>query len=604
MVPELPGYNTGFDYGPGGFCVNAAGGLMGPGNYIYNMVRSPAIAIPAGEYQDVLFLFEEYIHQVSDGNGFPVFSTAEVRSTADPTGMDGWSPWMSLGNLWYGGPGYVTREYSLGSVLVEDCTYLQVSFGARQVDWWGPATLNSSPAPYYDNVRVLFVLEESPIPTLASEPEYTAGSANTVEWSDVSSAGAVAYYAECATDAGFTSLVDNSGWIPGTAFEFTGLDHGQIYHYRVKARDIGDVESAWSNTVFSTQDGVAPESALDPLPDYTWGSPIPLAYSASDDGSGVQQIQLFFSHEGGAFVSAGTFPYSVGEPWIEFSFSAGDGEYSFYTVAYDVAGNVEDVSGLPEQSIIHDTLPPDVPSLDPEPEFTAGLANTIGWSDETSSGGTSTLVQRAEDPDFTVGVISLSTSALSWEFADLVDGQIYYFRVAGRDPANNQSAFSPVEFSTQDATAPESSLNALAAVQGDLEWEVEYTATDATSGVASVELFVAVDGGEYTSAGLFTSNPMTYTAAGDGSYAFYTVTTDAVGNVEAAPAEPDAVTVVDTSASSPPTLVAEPEFTAGLVNSVSWSDESLPAVPWPTSPSVRPMPSSSPCMAAATGSQS
>nr|MEE4269099.1 FlgD immunoglobulin-like domain containing protein [Candidatus Krumholzibacteria bacterium] len=84
------------------------------------------------------------------------------------------------------------------------------------------------------------------------------------------------------------------------------------------------------------------------------------------------------------------------------------------------------------------------------------------------------------------------------------------------------------------------------AVQGDLEWEVEYTATDATSGVAEVELFVAVDGGESTSAGLFTSNPMTYAAAGDGSYAFYTVATDAVGNVEAAPAEPDAVTVVDT----------------------------------------------------------
>jgi hypothetical protein len=66
-----------------------------------------------------------------------------------------------------------------------------------------------------------------------------------------------------------------------------------------------------------------------------------------------------------------------------------------------------------------------------------------------------------------------------------------------------------------------------------------------------VELFFQVDGGGYSSYGTFTSSPISFTATGDGFYEFYTVGTDSVGNVEAAPASADASTTVDFT---PPTL--------------------------------------------------
>jgi hypothetical protein len=60
------------------------------------------------------------------------------------------------------------------------------------------------------------------------------------------------YYAECATDSGFSSKV-NSGWITDTQVTFTNLTPGQTYWYHVKARRSG-VESDWSNVVWSQQD--------------------------------------------------------------------------------------------------------------------------------------------------------------------------------------------------------------------------------------------------------------------------------------------------------------------------------------------------------------
>ena len=175
VEPASPGYTYGFSYGPDGYCVNADGGLLGPGHLIYNMVRSPLIPLPAGDYQEVLFAFEEYLHQVYDG-GYPVLTCAEFRSTADPTGADGWTDWAIAENmLWYGGPSYVTREYPILSFLVEDCTFIQVSVGVRQVDWWGAVTQISSPAPYYDNVRLKAVMA-TPVPSgtfvVAEDVEY------------------------------------------------------------------------------------------------------------------------------------------------------------------------------------------------------------------------------------------------------------------------------------------------------------------------------------------------------------------------------------------------------------------------------------------------
>ena len=97
-----------------------------------------------------------------------------------------------------------------------------------------------------------------------------------------------------------------------------------------------------------------------------------------------------------------------------------------------------------------------------------------------------------------------------------------------------------------DCESPTSSADALAPYQGSLAFDVAFTASDAASGVASVELFFELDGGGYASYGVFVASPISFTAAGDGVYGFYTVATDAAGNIEPLPGSPpDALTTVD-----------------------------------------------------------
>ena len=85
-------------------------------------------------------------------------------------------------------------------------------------------------------------------------------------------------------------------------------------------------------------------------------------------------------------------------------------------------------------------------------------------------------------------------------------------------------------------------------------FSVGYTADDATSGVTKVQVYVSgpTDGGSYSLAHTFTgsgltSDSFTYAASeGDGSYEFYSVATDAAGNVQTVHGSPDTTTIEDT----------------------------------------------------------
>jgi len=89
------------------------------------------------------------------------------------------------------------------------------------------------------------------IPVLHTEPEITVGTGNTITWEPVP--GASDYYAECAEDVNFTSILYNTGWITETSYEFTDLNLGQKYWYSVKARNAAGIESSWSNVESSLQ---------------------------------------------------------------------------------------------------------------------------------------------------------------------------------------------------------------------------------------------------------------------------------------------------------------------------------------------------------------
>jgi len=92
-------------------------------------------------------------------------------------------------------------------------------------------------------------------PVLHTEPEVTLETSNTIYWEPVP--GANEYYAECAEDANFTSILYNTGWITETSYEFTGLELGQQYWYSVKARNAEGTETNWSNVESSLQGTLA-----------------------------------------------------------------------------------------------------------------------------------------------------------------------------------------------------------------------------------------------------------------------------------------------------------------------------------------------------------
>jgi hypothetical protein len=94
-------------------------------------------------------------------------------------------------------------------------------------------------------------------PLLYDLPPLTAGTSNTLAWSDQSASGGVEYLVQKGMAPNFPSPED-SGWIGETTYEFTGLVHGEIYYYRVKTRTAPGIESCWSNIVFSEQDAEAP----------------------------------------------------------------------------------------------------------------------------------------------------------------------------------------------------------------------------------------------------------------------------------------------------------------------------------------------------------
>lgn len=99
------------------------------------------------------------------------------------------------------------------------------------------------------------------IPTLLSEPPYSSGLSNTLSW-NMSGSGDYTYFIQSSTDSNFTNISQESDWTSSKSYEFANLVDGQIYFYRVKARNAFGVDSGWSNLAYSVQDNTNPTITL------------------------------------------------------------------------------------------------------------------------------------------------------------------------------------------------------------------------------------------------------------------------------------------------------------------------------------------------------
>lgn len=168
-------------------------------------------------------------------------------------------------------------------------------------------------------------------PTIAALPQFSQGSAKTISWPAVS--GATSYTIQIATDAAFTNPVSQT--VTGTSASFSNLTSGVTYYYRVLATNaIGS--SAYSSTVSTTQDNVAPTVAITSPASgtSTATNTITVSGTSSDALSGISKVTV----NGQTATTANSFAtWSITVP-------LGFGTNGITAIAYDSAGNVTTTS--------------------------------------------------------------------------------------------------------------------------------------------------------------------------------------------------------------------------------------------------------------------
>ncbi|MCK9995666.1 MAG: T9SS type A sorting domain-containing protein [Candidatus Krumholzibacteria bacterium] len=222
-------------------------------------------------------------------------------------------------------------------------------------------------------------------PAIISEPAFTPGSENMINWNSVSEA--TQYYVESSTSSDFSTALVQVGPTGGLFHTFVGLLNGQTYYYHVKASNGTKTDSAWSSTVSSTQDDTAPISSVGLLPSAYTGSSLSIPFMTHDAIGEVDFVELYYRVDLGSYARyGGTFSSSP----INFIIP-GDGDYDFYTMATDKAGNEEVAPNSPDASstLISGAVPDpvgnpdyiDIGTLASENQTVMGEAphNMVGW---------------------------------------------------------------------------------------------------------------------------------------------------------------------------------------------------------------------------------
>jgi len=372
-------------------------------------------------------------------------------------------------------------------------------------------------------------------------------------------------------DGGAWNYYDTIADAKEGTFDFTPSGQGEYGFYTRAADHAGNVEdpsaSADSNTIYDT---TLPSSDCTSA-SFASSSPFNVDFTADDNASGVAEVSLWFSKDG----SAWTYYDAISDTTDgAFDFTpSGEGEYRFYTRAEDHAGNVEDAPGTPDSYTVYDATDPDSycssPSFASTSPFdvdfvaddeTTGVAEVGLWF--SKDGGAWTFYDTI--PDETQGAFA---------FAPPGDGE-YQFYTRATDHAGNveEPPGAPDSATVYDSTKPASWCDS-PQYDPDIPIPVDYQAyAGGGTSIQKVELYFRFEEAEYRLFGDQSYETGTFdfdAVATPGTYCFYTIAYDEVGNVEDPPGEPDSETVFDDVA--PTSACTSPEFVTGATIAVTFS---------------------------------
>lgn len=219
VVPGTGGTvgKAGNDYGtPQGWTVSGTGGLLGQWHDLRNSIDSPVMTLPGGNIDGVTLSFDVYVHELFPIDSANILYKWSIRSTS--VGDIASAAWVDRGGAYSGGPEYRRSINPIGDLLVPGATQLQVRLGAWQncALYWCTGT-ESTPAPYFDNVRV--VAFPSAGPRIVASEQWLANdgfpASGTIDLSDLGRnsvrfdmAQNIAFAAPSRNDPGDSIIVD------------------------------------------------------------------------------------------------------------------------------------------------------------------------------------------------------------------------------------------------------------------------------------------------------------------------------------------------------------------------------------------------------------
>jgi hypothetical protein len=124
-------------------------------------------------------------------------------------------------------------------------------------------------------------------------------------------------------------------------------------------------------------------------------------------------------------------------------------------------------------------VPVSAPVLLSEPQYTRGNANTLSWN-MSGSGSYTYLIQSAKDSGFTNNVVDSGwISPRSYQFSNLSNSQIYFYRVKAKNSYGVESVWSNTVYSVQDSSSPTISLLGITGLgeNNTQTWEAQDTLT-------------------------------------------------------------------------------------------------------------------------------
>lgn len=417
------------------------------------------------------------------------------------------------------------------------------------------------------------------VPFVSPMSAYTVGTFNVLTWSAStdSGSGSVTYLTEMSTSSTFSSIAATYGWSSSAFSFFTGLSDGTTYYYRVKARDALGIESAYTSVLYSTQDNAPPGiPTITPEPSYTQGNSNTINWSATTD-AGVGGVTYQVQRATNSGFTTGV----VSSGWMTgttFTFSGlSNGVRYYYRVhARDSFSTTSSYSAV--ENSVQDSAAPPTPTLAAEPTFTPGSTNTLAWGAVTDAGvgGVTYWVESSRQSSFTViDAASGWIASTSYTFTRLDDGTTYYYRVRASDALGQTSGNSATRSSTQDASPPPvPAMVPLNTITGGTAIAVGWGAVaDATSGgvtyyaeYSATPTFSTVLG----NSGWTSSRSWVIFSLSNGvTYYFHVKSRDALAQESSF--SQFVSTTMDSAAPTAPVMNAEPSYTPGTFNEVSWS---------------------------------